>query len=1075
MKNLWRFSLLFSVLVILGIGSSQTLAQDEADFEGQMAYVGTDGNIWVRLGGGDSGFPVTYDASESKQYTAPRWSPDGLKLAYCQENTPDGGGGQLYVSRSGEWQPFLLAEDVYCKNMLGSILSWSPDGRQIVYARTFEYTALSSAAPWDPYNGIWAVDAITGEAAELIPPPGVNPLVRPQWSPEGGQIKLYEIAYIEGLGVFRTWNKDSGNLESWLGLDGEVFPGSTSWSPDGSQIVFDVVTYAGFPGAGLYTASPNGEGLAKIYSNSNRVATDPLWSPDGRYIAFRSSRYGEQSARIILVTPDGSEKLEIYSGDTPAFPLAWSPTGTQLLFATVEEDHYILRIYEVESNAESLLGVAGEAVADWSQLPPVTENAGDTAIEVVPDFPLSNDLMIYVAPDYRLVLQNVSSGEEVSLSMPMAVAGYTPSPSGKKLVYNRRLVSLDFRDDGNLVIQTTPLSTTPLSGQVSWSSDETRLAYEDQAGRVWIVTQDGNTLEVPGASQTPSWSFDGQWLSYCDDEDTLWVFGPDSPQQEVAKGVDCEIVWSPSQNALAFTQPQVEGEESDGSYIYNAENGQVALVMQDSQVVGWSPDGRYLAVRRPEEPGASQMRYIIIAVDAQSEQQLFVGSFREGEPGQQEWLAFEEGYLFGPFHISEDLSSASRVSETLFDASANMNRLLIGVGEGDQVTVTCLDVPSGEKEIQQTVYLAGFDQTEEAGIWASLSPDGEWIALTAYDRGSLTSMLQRCDHEQEVTLDGVLGIQGGDFSGNSRWYIFPQTTPEGGEGLVLIDLELEESKAIESISGTQVTWIKSPISTDIVETFPITGKVATESGEPLGGVAILIDGIQLTETGVDGTFTITGLQADTYELSPRKEGATFTPESRTIRLPRDAKENDFSASGVETTTPEETLSPTESSTPTETPVEPESEPESGLPIALPAIDLTDESTLSLIAVCGGGLLILVLAFVVVYLVRRMIRKRPKEVALKDPNAVVPEPSEAELMSWLQEGAGLVKSGDFDSGEAKLRQVIEYTPENSTAWMWMGWSAAQQEDRRTAEQCFKQAKILEHPKAEKALKWLERKG
>jgi Flp pilus assembly protein TadD len=91
----------------------------------------------------------------------------------------------------------------------------------------------------------------------------------------------------------------------------------------------------------------------------------------------------------------------------------------------------------------------------------------------------------------------------------------------------------------------------------------------------------------------------------------------------------------------------------------------------------------------------------------------------------------------------------------------------------------------------------------------------------------------------------------------------------------------------------------------------------------------------------------------------------------------------------------------------------------------------------------------------------------------DPNAVVPEPSDAEAMAWLQEGAALVKGGDFETGEVKLRQVIEYRPENATAWMWMGWSAAQQGDNRTAEQCFKRAKTLEHPKAEKALRWLDR--
>ena len=83
--------LVLSLVMILGMGSEQTQAQaqEQITFEGQIAYVGTDGNIWVQIGGGDEAFPVTYDASERRRYASPSWSPDGLKLAYCQLNPLD--------------------------------------------------------------------------------------------------------------------------------------------------------------------------------------------------------------------------------------------------------------------------------------------------------------------------------------------------------------------------------------------------------------------------------------------------------------------------------------------------------------------------------------------------------------------------------------------------------------------------------------------------------------------------------------------------------------------------------------------------------------------------------------------------------------------------------------------------------------------------------------------------------------------------------------------------------------------------------------------------------------------------
>jgi hypothetical protein len=98
-------------------------------------------------------------------------------------------------------------------------------------------------------------------------------------------------------------------------------------------------------------------------------------------------------------------------------------------------------------------------------------------------------------------------------------------------------------------------------------------------------------------------------------------------------------------------------------------------------------------------------------------------------------------------------------------------------------------------------------------------------------------------------------------------------------------------------------------------------------------------------------------------------------------------------------TPLETLAPTGTSEPPETPVSPDIQPQAPEVVGLPAINLSDESTLLIVGVCGGGLLVLFLFFVVGYLIRRILNKRSKAETPVDPNAVVPEPSDAEAMAW----------------------------------------------------------------------------
>jgi hypothetical protein len=72
---------------------------------------------------------------------------------------------------------------------------------------------------------------------------------------------------------------------------------------------------------------------------------------------------------------------------------------------------------------------------------------------------------------------------------------------------------------------------------------------------------------------------------------------------------------------------------------------------------------------------------------------------------------------------------------------------------------------------------------------------------------------------------------------------------------------------------------------------------------------------------------------------------------------------------------------------------------------------------------------------------------------------------------LKQGIAQIQSGDLVAGRATLRHVVKQSPDNATAWLWMGWIAVGQRDQRIAEICFMQAQRLGHPKAAQILNTL----
>ena len=106
-----------------------------------------------------------------------------------------------------------------------------------------------------------------------------------------------------------------------------------AWSPDGKRIAFvrsDLSSCR--PGATkcatweIWTARVDGSGERKLTDDG----IDPVWSPDGRRIAYGGSIFNAEAEDVRVMTSEGSRTRTLAPGSRPE----WSPDGRRIAYTT---------------------------------------------------------------------------------------------------------------------------------------------------------------------------------------------------------------------------------------------------------------------------------------------------------------------------------------------------------------------------------------------------------------------------------------------------------------------------------------------------------------------------------------------------------------------------------------------------------------------------------------------------------------------------------------------------------------------------------------------------------------------
>ncbi len=382
--------------------------------------------------------------------------------------------------------------------------SLSPDGKSLLYASR-------AAGDWDI-----RVQRVGGRNPTNLTRDSQADDTQPAFSPDGERI------------AFRS-ERDSGGIYL-MGATGESitrlsdFGYSPSWSPDGAQIL------VGTEKIPQPSTRPTKSQLWKIAvkSGERRMisegdALQPHYSPRQQRIVYwsRPSKIGQRES-IWTIPAEGGDAVAVTDGTTTDTNPVWSPDGKFVYFSSNRGGSVNIWRVAIDEQSGAVL-TAPEAVT--------TIGAATSALQL--SFARDARKLAYIAQDEIRNLRKISfdpasgkaTGDPSSITRgTMQLWFPDASPDGEWLTCysmgNQRHIII-MRTDGSEVRDLT--DDTFRHFWPRWSPDGKRIAFSSRRSgnyELWIINRDGSGLQQltsghqsPGAHYSP-WSPDGQRIAY---------------------------------------------------------------------------------------------------------------------------------------------------------------------------------------------------------------------------------------------------------------------------------------------------------------------------------------------------------------------------------------------------------------------------------------------------------------------------------------------------------------------------------------------------------------------------------
>jgi len=279
----------------------------------------------------------------------PALSPDGRMLAYAAGSP---GLTRIYVRELAGGRAVPLTEDTSLVAQRWP--QWSPDGSTVVFQAGGEVVYPSSITA--PKAVVYTATPLSGTARRVPFSTPDGRAFSASWSPDG---KTLVFAGTDGL---YSAQPDGAEAPRLLVAGYDLY--APQWSPDGKMIAYasrnSLFTFGGEKlgnvGTSVLSILTVATGRANQITDGSALDTNPVWMPDGRTLAFVSSRGGGRDVYLERITSEGrsdGEPVRLTSG-VSAHGISLSRDGRLLLYSSYTPNANIWSIRIPQTGAVSI-------------------------------------------------------------------------------------------------------------------------------------------------------------------------------------------------------------------------------------------------------------------------------------------------------------------------------------------------------------------------------------------------------------------------------------------------------------------------------------------------------------------------------------------------------------------------------------------------------------------------------------------------------------------------------------------------------------------------------------------------